>query len=400
MEKTKNESLLRSKLCYTFGVLLVYMLGRRITLYGADLSAYRYAAVNADQLLSQTIGGDIRKVSVFALGISPYMIASILVVIVRAIRMIGAKSRSSMKRTNQWILYLTLVFAMLQGLSFVENMHFRPGMEHLLLAKIAVFTELMAGVMLIYWLCIRNKRFGVGGQSALIFVNILEGMMVTLWEHSLSELLLPLALGLVSMLVIILMERAEFRIPVQRISIYSIYADQNYQAFKLNPVGAMPVMFATAVFSLLQLLATLLQYLLRDVVDLEWLVDAMVLQKPQGVVVYLAVIYGLNLALTLITINPSDMAEQFLKNGDSICNLYSGRQTKRYLTWVLICLSMFSATVMGICVGVPLLLQLRGNLDVTLVMFPASMMMLTGVCMNLNAELETLKSFDSYQTFL
>lgn len=400
MEKTKNESLLRSKLCYTFGVLLVYMLGRRITLYGADLSAYRYAAVNADQLLSQTIGGDIRKVSVFALGISPYMIASILVVIVRAIRMIGAKSRSSMKRTNQWILYLTLVFAMLQGLSFVENMHFWPGMEHLLLAKIAVFTELMAGVMLIYWLCIRNKRFGVGGQSALIFVNILEGMMVTLWEHSLSELLLPLALGLVSMLVIILMERAEFRIPVQRISIYSIYADQNYQAFKLNPVGAMPVMFATAVFSLLQLLATLLQYLLRDVVDLEWLVDAMVLQKPQGVVVYLAVIYGLNLALTLITINPSDMAEQFLKNGDSICNLYSGRQTKRYLTWVLICLSMFSATVMGICVGVPLLLQLRGNLDVTLVMFPASMMMLTGVCMNLNAELETLKSFDSYQTFL
>lgn len=400
MKETKNERLLPSKLRYTAGVLLLYMLGRHITLYGADLSAYQYTAMDAGQLLAQTIGSDMRKVSVFALGISPYMIASILVIIVKAIRQAGAKSRTSMKKTNQMILYLTLAFAVVQSVSFVRHMHFQSGLETMLLAKIAAATELIAGVMLIYWLCNRNKRFGIGGQSALILVNILEGILVTVSEYSALELLLPVALGVVCMLITIVMESAEFRIPVQRISIYNIYADKNYQAFKLNPVGAMPVMFATAIFSLLQMLTALLAYLLRDMADLQWLVDALVLQQPCGVAVYLVIIYLLNIAFTLITISPSDMAEQFLKNGDCICNIQSGRQTKRYLTTVLICLALFSSTVMAVCVGLPLILQLRGDLDVSLVMLPASMMMLTGVGMSVGMELRTLRSFDSYKTFL
>lgn len=400
MRRLNRNQLLPQRILYTLGIMFVYMFCRRITLFGADLSYYIHADMDAEQMLAQTIGGDIRKISVFALGISPYMIASIVMMMITAVIRANSKSRISMKNVNKITVALTLGIAVIQACLFISDMHYDVTREDLVKANIASATELVAGSMMIYWLITRNKEHGIGQQTALILINIQESIYVTLTQSSLRSLLLPLSWSLIGAAVMLVMENTELRVPVQRISIHNVYADKNYQAFKLNPIGTMPVMFAMAFFSLVQILLQLLKFLLRDIVNLQGLTDAMALTRPFGIFVFLLIIYVLNLVFSLITINPSEMAENFLKNGDCISSLRSGADTKRYLKKVIINLSLLSSTVMGICVGVPLLMQLGGTMDASLSMLPTSVMLLTGLYVTVYRELETLHSFDSYKTFL
>ena len=197
-----------------------------------------------------------------------------------------------------------------------------------------------------------------------------------------------------------IMENAEFRVPVQRISIYSIYADKNYIAIKLNPVGVLPAMFATAVFTFLQVVSLAVEYLVRDYVSLSWFVDRLTLSHPFGIGVFIGIIYLLTVILSLIIVSPSEISEQLLKSNDSICNIPSGRNTKRYLMKVVLALSFLSATLMSICIGVPLILRFYLDIDSGLIMLPSIAMMLTGVCVNFYREFETTRLFDSYRVFL
>lgn len=399
-KEERQKKLLPQKLGYTMVVLFVYMFCRRITLYGADLNYYIDRTLDAGGMLEQTIGSDIRTISVFAMGITPYMISTMIMMIVSAVMRANAKSRISMKKVNKATLYGTLAVALIQAALFINDMHYAVAPEKWVLANIASGTELVAGAMLIYWLIAQNKKFGIGQQSALILVNIQESFMKMTVGHSLSELRLPIILGAVGMLIMTVMENTEYRVPMRRISIHNIYSDKNYQAFKLNPIGPLPVMFAIALFSLTQMLMKLLAALLRGVVSLDAAAEALSFTNPVGIGVMVFFVYVLNLVFSLITINPSEMAENFLKSGDYISNLRSGADTKRYLMRVVFVLSFFSSTVLGACIAIPMVLQMYGLIDPSVVMLPTSMTLLVGLYVNVYREIDTLRSFDSYKTFL
>ncbi len=196
------------------------------------------------------------------------------------------------------------------------------------------------------------------------------------------------------------MENTEKRIPVQRISIHNIYADKNYLAIKMNPIGVMPVMFSTACFMLPQFIVLLLALLFPEHSGILWWQQNMVLSRPLGAVVYILVLYALTIVFSMVFIGPGDLTEQFLKSGDSILNLHAGRDTKRYLSREVFRISFFSATVMGICLGAPLALQMRGGIDSTLVMLPSSFMMLSGIFCNLYQEFIVIRNFDAYRPFI
>ena len=102
----------------------------------------------------------------------------------------------------------------------------------------------------------------------------------------------------------------------------------------------------------------------------------------------------------MIIISPGEIAEQLLKSGDSIMNLHAGRETRKYLTEKLCIISFFSATVMSVCLGIPMILQLTGDINGELVMFPVSVMMLTGLWYNLYQEFKTVKSYEAYRPFI
>ena len=134
--------------------------------------------------------------------------------------------------------------------------------------------------------------------------------------------------------------------------------------------------------------------------NLLWFEENAVLTKPLGIGIYIASLFLLTIIFSIIFINPSEISEQLLKSGDSIVNIHTGRDSRRYLWRNVILTSMFSATVMSICMGIPMCLQLIGKYNNSLIMIPASAMMMTGMWCTLFQEIKGIKSLDAYEPFL
>jgi preprotein translocase subunit SecY len=401
VKKEKKElTILQYKLLYTVLIMLFYLVGRAIPLCGVDISAYTGQEMDAQTFLMQTISGDRYRSSLFALGISPYMIAGIIVQVYMALQNSDKKGKTSPKQTNRTMLLLMLLLAVGQAVWRLDSLEFAVEGNRILLAKTAAASEMVTGSFIILWMAENNKRYGIGGQTAMILINILDGLMGTLEGATLYNLVLPLCVSAVVMVWVIVMENAEKRIPLQRISIHNIYADRNYLAFKLNPIGVMPVMFASAFFMLPQMALTGLVYLSPENEQFIAWSEQMKLTEPLGIITYIIILYILTIGFTMVFINPSDMTEQFLKSGDSIRDLHPGKDTKRYLTRELFFISFISATMMAICLGIPMCLQFYNKIDSSLSMLPSSVMILTGIWCNLYQEIVSVKNLDAYEPFL
>ena len=390
-----KEHVVKYKLLYSAIIFLVYIVGKNIPLYSINVDAYRNISFEADELLFQTIGGDFYRSSVFALGIFPSMISGLIVQIGMAVRHLFTKEEISPKKTQYITAAMTFVIAAFQAVTQVTALQFSAEKEMLPVVWTIAVAEMITGAVLIMWLGNRNAKYGVGGRTVFMIVNVLERISTTLFTHSLSDLKIPLLIAALMMLTILMMENTEKRIPVQRISIHNIYGDKNYLAIKFNPVGIMPMMFATAVFMLPQLLVSLLGYLFPQQSGISWCQENLSLTKPFGIFIYIVCEYLLTIGFSLLMISPRDITEQFLKSGDSIVDLRAGRDTRRYLGRVIWRISFLSATVMGACIAAPLILQLRGDIDSTLVMLPTSMMLLMGFSCNMYREVSTLHSYDA-----
>ena len=396
----KRSKLLIGKIAYTMMIIIIYLICRNIPLYNIDMDLYLGAMEDGGNLLMQTLGGDINQCTIFALGISPYIIASIFVQVVMTFRSKEYKKRTSPVKINKIIMQITLLVSIFMACVKVNDIQFVANGKALMLTQFVVIMEMIAGAMLIIYLASRNKKYGIGGQSAIIFVNIVDGIISTIVINRYKHILLPLIISLIVMLVMVIMEYSEMRIPVQRISIHNIYGDKNYMAIKLNPIGVMPAMFATAFFMIPQFIVKVLAYIFYDNARIVSVKENMDLTRPLGVAVYIFILYVLTLFFSRIMLNPTEITEQYLKSGDSLQDIHAGVDTKRYLSKVITRLSIISATVMSICLGVPLLLQVKGFIDSGLVMLPSSVMMLTGIGCSLCMEMVAVKNLEGYDTFI
>lgn len=400
MKKRNNEKSLWKRLCFTVLLLALYMGGRYWPLYAVDRDWYRQMTTGAEHFLGMAIGGDTYKTSVFVLGLSPYMVASILVMMYVSIRRAVTRSRFSYKKTETAMYILSFFLAVYQAVLLTSEMHFLPSPLPPLAVRAIAATEMIAGAMVIVWMTNLNKEYGIGGQSALIAVNILNGIATMVSGFPLQTLALPLICAVVALAVTLVMENKEFRIPVQRVFIRNLYRDENYIAIKYNPIGVMPVMFATAIFLFIQQVLAMGRYLLRDAVSATVRESTLQLTQPLGVAVYILIVYLFTLVFSMILIAPGEMSEQLAKSNDSLCNICAGKPTKRYLTKVVLGIGLLSATVMSLCVGAALVLELNGQVDASLVMLPSMVMMLTSIAVNLWRELKSAIRFESYRIFL
>lgn len=395
MQLRQKENVLKYKLVYTGMIFLVYILGKSIPLYGIDLSVHGNQSADAEAVLMQMISGDAFRSSIFALGIFPMMISGILVQLAMAVRNLFSKTRISPRAMGNLSAIVTMAIAVLQTFTKIPELQFAVAEEMLDVARFLAGIEMVTGAMFIVWLSSRNGKYGVGGRMAFGLVNILERIAAILLNYSVRRLLLPVTIAMVMMMITMILENAEMRIPVQRVSIHNVYADKNYMAIKLNPVGVMPVMFTSAVFMLPQLLISLLAAFFPQHTGVLYWKEHMTLTQPMGILIYILCEYLLTIGLSMLTISPKEITDQFLKSGDSIVNLHAGRDTRRYLRRVVWCISFFSATVMGVCVVVPLILEMKGNADSTLAMLPISVMMMSSFWCNISRELISIHKYDS-----
>lgn len=398
MEKKRN--VIFEKLLYTAIILIVYLIGKNLPLYMVDYEFYAQSSIDAETLILQTIRGDLYQCSLFALGVSPFIMSSMLVQVLSALKNTKKRAKTSPKKTQKLTLILTVCIAIFQAVISVIDMRYRVSGNMLLFAQVISIVEMVTGAMIIMWLCSRNKKYGIGGQSALIYINIIDGIIVTILRHKPQQLIVPILISIGVMVIVIIMENAEIRIPVQRISIHNIYADKNYLAIKLNPIGVMPAMFSTAFFMIPKLLLELLTWMFPTNTVILLLQENMALDKPIGIVTYIIILFSLTIGFSRVFINPKEITEQYLKSGDSLLNIHAGKDTRKYISKVINRIGFLSAMVMSVCLGVPLLLQMTGDIQSSLATLPSSVMMMTGIWCNLHREVLAIKDLEAYEPFI
>ena len=391
---------LPKRILFTLLILAVYMAGRSLLLYRVDPAAYQLDELNSQNIMVSMISGDRYQYTVFALGIMPYITATLLMWIFMAIRGAEFRARCSSRRTERMTLILMLLLAAAFAVSRSGGLIFKEsGLAPEALKMIAIL-EMIAGAFVIHKMATWNKTKGIGGQTPIILVNILDNLFFTLQKFSWEAFRKPLILCLVMAAVILVMENVLIRIPVQRMSIHNLYADKSYIAFKLDPIGVMPVMFAVSFFMIPQLLIRFFMLFFADNGSLQTVYNSLNLTKPAGAAVYLGIIFVLNLLFSFIMLTPGEMAEQLQKGGDSIVNVYAGKKTKRYLRRKLLLLCVFSGCVFCLMMGFSLWLSLGGKIEPELALFPATAMILVGILCPLYREVKTYRKFDSYSFFI
>ncbi|MCI7492901.1 MAG: preprotein translocase subunit SecY [Lachnobacterium sp.] len=400
MKKKAKEHILLYKILYSLMVMFVYMIGRNIPLYGVDVEAYRDVDINAQSIIIQAVSGDMKNCSIFILGLWPYMLASMLIVLVVAIATLDKTRRISPKKVNIWTVTLMLIIGILQAYERVQNYIYKVDGIALIQAKTIAFVELIAGMLIVVYLGDRATKYGICGKTSVFLVNIVDGMMTMLVGQPFRKLWLIIVIGIIEIAVMLVLENTEKRIAVQRVSIHNIHADKDYIAYKMNPVGVTPMMFASAAFILPQSLLGLLNKMFPESGTIEWIYHRMNLTSVLGVWVYIAIIVILTIAFSFIMLTPGKTAEDLLKSGDSILGVYAGRETKRYLQGCVLSFSLISSVVIGICVGVPLFLQFGGYINSKLAMFPCSIMMFTGIWISFGREAEVYRNMDRYEPFI
>ena len=399
-DSTQKNHVLRYKILFSLMAMLIYMVGKNVPLYGIDVDAYRNVSVDAQSIITQSLSGDIKNCSIFILGLWPYMLASMLVILLVAIRSMDSTAKTSPKKINAWTLTAMMVIAVIQALMKVENFIYKVQGVELIFAKIVVFVQLITGMLIVIHLCERATKYGIGGRMSIFLVNIVDGMLTMLGKVSKDKLFLPVLIGIIEIAVMLFLETTEKRIAVQRVSIHNIYADKNYIAYKLNPVGVMPLMFASVTFLLPQYVFSTLSTFYPQNETLKWISTNMKLTEPLGIGTYLLVICLLNIVFSLIILSPGKAAEGLLKSGDSILDVYAGKPTKRYLVGTVLRFSIYSSLVICICQGIPLVLQLGGYIDQRIAMLPCSIMMCTGIWISFYREARVYRNMDRYEPFV
>jgi preprotein translocase subunit SecY len=346
---------LRARLIYTFSIILLYRLGKYITLPGIDPSQLENLKTQTSQgimgLLDMFSGGAFSQASIFALGIMPYISASIVVQLLGIVfpyfQKLQKEGESGRRKMNQYTRYLTVLILVLQAPTYLINLHAQLPTSAFVLTgtffTISSVIILTAGTMFVMWLGERITDKGIGNGISLI---IMIGIIARLPANFIFEtgarmngaggpiaLIVEIVLLFVVVLGTILLVQGTRRVPVQyarRIIGNKQYGGvRQYIPLKVNAAGVMPIIFAQAIMMLPIIIAGYAK-------------------SGSGFVIAFSDMYGFwyNLVTailiiaftyfyTAITINPVQMAEDMKKNGGFIPGIKPGRKTVEFFDTIM-----------------------------------------------------------------
>lgn len=401
---------LKRRLLITFVLLAVYRIGAHVPVPGVDAAAlanfFNRGQGNLLGLVDMFAGGALRRMSVFALGIMPYISASIilqlLTVVVPTLEKLSKEGEQGRKKIVQWTRYGTVVLAVVQGFGIavgLENMApngisvvLTPGFGF----RVMTVITLAAGTAFIMWLGEQITERGIGnGISLIIFAGIVAGLIPAIANTfrlvGAGQLNILLVLLLVIVMVgvifaIVWVERAQRRIPVQyakRVVGRKVYGGQStHLPLKVNTAGVIPPIFAS---SLLMFPTTIGQFFdhpwVRTVTDM--LLPGRVLHD----LLYVVLIFFFAYFYTAVTFNPVDVAENMKKYGGYIPGIRPGQKTAEYIDKVLSRLTFWGALYVSTICVIPTLMITWFN--VPFYFGGTGLLIVVGVAIDTVAQIET-----------
>lgn len=400
---------LSSKLFFSAFIIVIYILGQAVPIPWIQSQEIKRAAGNDVFLLIQSIiGADRERTSVFALGLMPWMTASIIVQLSGLAR--REKGRISGESVQRKIRFLTLLFAVANAYIRSEAMEYDSFIYgSFMMTRAAVILTMIAGSFVVLWMAEQNSVKGIGGVVLIILVNILRnagrivsGVIFDFMSGKLSEtddikmIISIIVIGLVGIIVMVIFENSEIRLPVQRVMINSEMAADNYIAIKLNPAGTQPIMYVMAFYLLPYYCMQILDGLLPGNRTVHYIAENIDLSRPLGLALYMVVFVFIAVSLAYVQISPADIAEQMEQKGDCITGIRPGKETERCLKRVVMNHSLLSTVIVGVLIGIPMMLRILWNAASEIFMLPMFFMIITGIMQNIFIEMRVIKKLDHY----
>src|SRR5665213_2964835 len=350
---------LRKRLMFTFGLLAVYRLGSYVPTPGIDTARWldfmKSTQGSIFGLFDLFAGGNIRRLSVFALGIMPYITASIilqlLTVVVPTLEKLQKEGELGRRKITQWTRYLTVCRGIaqsfgiaigLQGMS--DNIVVHPGVGFVFMTILSLTT----GTSFIMWLGEQITERGVGnGMSLIIFTGIVVGIpnaiqnlyvnVFVTKEWNIFELVAILVMMVAVVAFIVLVEMGERRIPVQyakRVIGRRVMGGQStHMPLKVNAGGVIPVIFASSILAFPQTIATF--PFVKNNLWLSNTLTAIRHGEPLYVLFFVALIIFFCFFYVSIIFNPNEAADNMRKYGGFIPGIRPGRSTSDYMNNIL-----------------------------------------------------------------
>ena len=403
---------LRKKLAWTVLILCMYRVGVHVPVPGIDAGAlsHFFASMQGSvfALLDMFSGGGLSNVSVFALGIMPYISASIILQLLQVVspeikRMSKEEGQAGRRKITQYTRYLTVAITLIQGLgiaTMLEGMTspegapvvMNPGWEF----RLVTIATLTAGTILIMWLGEQITAKGIGnGISLIIFSGIVVGIpsallrsyqLIKAGDMNVLFAIFILIMMLAVTVGIVFVERAQRRIPIQyakRQIGRKMYGGQTtHLPLRINTAGVIPPIFAQ---SLLLFPATVAGFSTID-----WLQQVVAWFQPTSIVynvIFVALIFFFCFFYTAIIFEPKDIAENLKKAGGFVPGIRPGEKTREYIDNVLTRLTFWGGIYISVISVLPMLLIAQFN--VPFYFGGTSLLILVGVAIDFMGQVES-----------
>ena len=411
---------LRKKILYTILLLVVFRFGSAIPVPGIEPEALKALFSSSDSvfgILNLISGNAMQQMTIFALGISPYINASIILnLLTVAIPALERMQREDRKKIAQLTRYATIILAILQGSGFYALLSNANGLKNPgVFSFIVILSTFTAGSALLRWLGEQITEKGIGnGISLIIFAGIVSRIpagLTSVWNNYLAgkslisagslKALLILVVALAAVVLVVLFNDAERRIQVQyakRVVGRKMYGGQNtHIPLKVTMAGVIPIIFA---MSLMSLPATILQ-----------LVNPTYLQNPPTwfrmiftsggwvyALIYFLLIVGFTYFYTSIQVNPIEMSNNIKNNGGFIPGIRPGRPTSDYIAKVISRITCVGALFLGLIAVLPMVLEWVGFTGISF--GGSSLLIIVGVALETVKQLESQMLMRHYKGFL
>ena len=395
-----NNKDLRRRILFTLAVLAIFVAGTAIVVPGAKKITSDLGFL---ELLNLMSGGSLKTFSIFALGVMPYISASIITQLLqmdilpyfKELKEQGATGRQKINRINR---YLGILFAFVQG--YIFSYAYLKGYGSLTVLKTTLI--LTAGSSLLMWLADEVTNKGIGnGMSLMIMAGIVQQLpnifitafndLVTSGNFStlagISLYILFILVYVAILIGVIFVESAQRRIPIQysnrTSSAYN--KEQSYIPIKLNSASVMPVIFASAFIGIPSLIASVI----KNEAFKSFVNNYINYTSLTGFILYITLIFVFGYVYTLMELNPDEMSENLDKNRSYIPGIIPGEKTSAYLKYVITRLTVVGSIFLIVIATLPILMGKIPNLSKSVTLGGTGLLIVVGVALETYKQLES-----------
>lgn len=362
--KNKLNSVVVKRGILTMGFLFVYILGSRLILPFIDVNSKDFlGGTTAYLAFSAAItGGNLRSLSLFSVGLSPWMSSMILWQMLSFSKKLNLTS-GAIEIQNRRQMYLTLFIALIQALAISINLPIQSNVPKMLVVVLNTFL-LVAGAFFLVWLSDINATVGIGGTMIILLIgmvlNIPQDLIETFRTVPIPLFILIglIIMGLVFTYLVALLYRARYRIAVHKIGLHNRFKRYSYFEILLNPAGGMPFMYVMSFLSLPTYIFLLLQTLFPQTTVFSELSAQYGVGKPLWIYSYIAMIFLFSIAFAFVNMSGDQLSDRMKKSGEYIYGVYPGEETSRFINRLILRFSIIGGTFNVLMAGTPMLFVL------------------------------------------